>query len=193
MASAHGSPLCQDMAEVGDLRADPAGAVPTGGDMISNPNLVGAATPPLPFHGSAPRKATGPPLRSPGSLPRSLRDGPGAALDPGASMAPASTQCGQARPAPPRAALPVSTPRRTRSSKFKPPWFEGIARLAWLVADPGSACPKGRCSGLGRSRWFVESSRVPSRVCRFASSLVGDHAGVDDIGESSFECAHGLH
>jgi hypothetical protein len=145
---AHGSPLCQDMAEVGDLRADPAGAVPTGGDMISNPNLVGAATPPLPFHGSAPRKATGPPLRSPGSLPRSLRDGPGAALDPGASMAPASTQCGQARPAPPRAALPVSTPRRTRSSKFKPPWFEGIARLAWLVADPGSGLSEGPVFGV---------------------------------------------
>jgi len=29
--------------------------------------------------------------------------------DPGASMAPASTQCGQARPAPPGAALSVST------------------------------------------------------------------------------------
>jgi hypothetical protein len=45
--------------------------------MISNSSLVEAATPPLPpLSRSAPRKVTGPSLRPPGSLPRSLRDGP---------------------------------------------------------------------------------------------------------------------
>jgi len=34
---------------------------------------------------------------------------------------------------------------------------------------------------------------MPSRACRFSAFLVGDHAGVDDVGEPSFEGAHGFH
>jgi hypothetical protein len=36
-------------------------------------------------------------------------------------------------------------------------------------------------------------SLLPSRARRLTSLLIGEHVGVDDVGEASFERAHGLH
>lgn len=55
------------------------------------------------------------------------------------------------------------------------------------------ACPKGGCPGSGRSRWIAESSPSALRARRFARFLIAHHAGVDDVGEPSFQRTHSLH
>ena len=55
------------------------------------------------------------------------------------------------------------------------------------------ASPKSRCPGSGRSRWSQSRPRLPARARRFAPFLVGEHAGVDDVGQAAFEGAHGHH
>src|SRR2546421_3721646 len=81
----------------------------------------------------------------------------------------------------------------TRSTRFECPWFEGIAKLAWLVAGTGSGLAEGPVFGVRPVT--LDCRVVPCALpgLPLALSLVGDHAGIDDIGEPSFECAHGLH
>ena len=70
----------------------------------------------------------------------------------------------------------------------------GSSVLEFVVAGPGCGFSEEPMSGV---RSVALECRVvpecPPGPARFASFLVGEHAGVDDVGQASFECAHGHH